>query len=106
MPFILILCTCGSVEEGAKITQALLKKRLAACVNMLPVRSRYLWKGKIESSDEQLLLVKTVSSSFEAVRECIASIHSYEVPEIIAVKIQRGSKSYLEWISGEVKARL
>lgn len=100
---IVVLCTCGSAEEGEKIARALVEKRLAACVNIVPeVRSVYRWKGAIEEAGEWLLLIKSNRELFEKLRAELASLHSYEAPEILALPIVDGSESYLNWMEAEL----
>ena len=97
---IVILCTVPDRGSGEQIAQGLVSERLAACVNLLPgVVSIYRWDGKVEKANECLLIIKTVSARFEAVRERIKAMHSYELPEIIAVPITDGDSNYLKWLS-------
>jgi periplasmic divalent cation tolerance protein len=101
---LIILSTCGSEEEAAKIAQHLVDNRLAACVNVIPqVKSVYRWQQKVESAQEWLLLVKTTAERFALVRDEIRGLHSYELPECIAIAIDDGSAAYLEWIEDNVK---
>lgn len=102
---ILVLVTCGSRIEARKIARALVGQRLAACVNEIgvPVASTYRWKGKVDSAKEFLLLIKTSKRRFAAVRDAVRELHSYDVPEIIALPITAGSHSYLDWIGESVK---
>lgn len=96
------LVTVGSQKEALKIAQTLVKEKLAACVNVVfPIRSYYTWKGKVHKDKESLLIIKTKSLLFERLKKKILSLHSYEVPEIIFLPIQKGSKSYLDWIDKE-----
>jgi len=98
--FVLIMVTCASQEEARKISGRLLVKRLVACANILPrIESRFWWKGKLDKSVELLVTMKTVRSNFKKIEAEIKSVHSYEVPEIIAVPIVAGGRDYLEWIS-------
>ena len=100
---ILIMVTCASKEEARKISERLLVKRLVACANVLPkIESRFWWKGKLDSAAELLVTVKTVRSNFKKIEAQIKNLHSYEVPEIIAVPIVSGSRDYLDWISKTV----
>jgi len=101
---ILVLTTVGSKDEARKIGRALVERRLAACVNLVPqVRSIYRWKGQIEEAEEWLLILKTTRAAFEWVREAILELHSYEVPECISISVEDGSAEYLQWISDSVK---
>jgi periplasmic divalent cation tolerance protein len=96
---IVILSTCASEEEARKIALLLLERRLAACVNVAPrVLSYYRWQGKIESSDEWLLLIKSSRELFSSVAAAIEAAHSYEVPEVIALPVVDGSANYLGWL--------
>jgi periplasmic divalent cation tolerance protein len=100
----IVFTTCGSQEEAEKIARNLVENRLAACVNIIPqVRSIYRWEGKVESAEEWLLVVKTTADKFVQVREAIRSLHSYELPECVAIPIEEGSAEYLRWIEDNVK---
>lgn len=100
----IVLTTCGSEEEAEKIAQHLVEHRLAACVNVVPqIKSIYRWRGKVEAAPEWLLLVKTTTDKFSQVRDAIRSLHSYDLPECIAIRVEVGSAEYLEWISDSVK---
>jgi periplasmic divalent cation tolerance protein len=101
---IVVLVTCGSAKEARKIARALVEQRLAACVNIFPtpVQSVYRWKGKVESAKEFLLFIKTTLGRFAALQRAIRALHSYDVPEIIALPIAAGSHDYLAWISDSV----
>jgi periplasmic divalent cation tolerance protein len=95
----IVLSAVGSEQEAHKIAHILVKRRLAACVNILPhVQSIYRWKGEIESAQEWLLLIKTRADRFPAVRDAIGELHSYEVPECIVLEIEDGSLPYLQWL--------
>ena len=100
----IVLSTAGSEDEARKIARHLVEQRLAACVNIVPrMESIYRWQGKLESSGEWLLLIKTTVERFPAVRDAIRDLHSYELPECIAISIEDGSSGYLEWIAQSVK---
>jgi periplasmic divalent cation tolerance protein len=103
---IVVLVTSGSAKEARKIARALVEKRLAACVNILqaPALSVYRWKGKVESAKEVLLVIKTTRKRFAALQRTIRSLHSYDVPEIIALPIADGLRPYLAWIADSVRA--
>jgi len=96
----LVLTTAGSADEAKKIAHALVERRLAACVNIVPrVESVYRWKGQVESAEEWLLLIKTRSSAFERVRDAITELHSYELPECVMLELAEGDKAYLDWLA-------
>jgi periplasmic divalent cation tolerance protein len=99
----LVMTTAGSVDEARKIAHALVEGKLAACVNIVPqIQSVYRWHGKIEEAQEWLLFIKTTDAAFERVRGAIKQLHSYELPECIAVEIDDGSPEYLKWITESV----
>ena len=100
----IILTTAGSEDEAKKIAYALVDRQLAACVNIVPqIESVYRWQGKVESAREWLLLIKTSAEKFSALRDAILELHSYELPECIAITIEDGSPAYLQWIADSVK---
>jgi periplasmic divalent cation tolerance protein len=100
----IVLSTAGSEDEARKIARHLVDNQLAACVNIVPqIESIYRWQGKVESSREWLMLIKTTAEKFPAVRDAIRELHSYELPECIAIGIEDGSADYLEWIGQSVK---
>ena len=100
----IVLTTAGSEEEARKIARHLVERQLAACVNIVPqVESVYRWQGKVEEAREWLLLIKTTSERFPAVRDALLELHSYNVPECVAIAIEEGSSGYLEWIGESVK---
>ncbi len=101
MSHIIVLMTTATREEAEKITRSLLDQKLIACANMVgPVSSLFSWKEKINQENEFLVLIKTRSALFEKLATTIKQMHSYEVPEIIAVPITKGEQSYLEWLNG------
>ncbi|SRR5581483_5069077 len=100
---IVVFSTCASQEEAKKLAHALVEKRLAACVNMIPaIRSVYRWKDSIEEEEEILLLIKTSRALIEELRAEIERLHSYEVPEVIALQVVDGSERYLTWMTREL----
>ena len=99
-----VMTTCGSLDEGRSIAQALVDRQLAACVNIVPqVESIYRWKGEVETSSECLLLVKTTAAAFERLRETLGKLHSYDVPECIELTVDDGNEAYLDWVAGSVR---
>lgn len=101
----IVLVTCPSLALARKIARAVVRKRLAACVNVVrdPVESFYTWKGKLESSREYLLLMKTTARRLPQLEREVLHLHSYDVPEFIALPLVAGSKKYLSWLSDSVK---
>ena len=100
----LVFTTAGSVDEARRIAEALVERKLAACVNIVPkVVSIYRWKGKIEEAEEWLLLVKTTVQDFSRVRDAIKEMHSYELPECMSFAIEDGSTEYLNWIDDSMR---
>src|SRR5690242_15628653 len=95
----IIFTTAGSREEARKIANALVERKLAACVSIVPqVESIYRWEGKVESAEEWLLIIKTNSSAFDRVRDAIKELHSYDLPECVSISVDDGSAEYLKWI--------
>jgi len=102
---IVVFSTASSAEEAEKISHGLVNDHLAACVNVVPgIRSFYRWQGKIEDSQEFLLVIKSSRERFDALRESLEKLHSYEVPEVIAMPVVDGAKNYLNWMDGELGA--
>lgn len=95
-----VLTTLPTLSKARQISTLILKKRLAACVNLMgPVESSFWWKGKVDHAKEYLLLIKTRASHFGRLRRFLEKNHPYSVPEIVALPIQRGNASYLNWLS-------
>jgi len=101
----IVLSTAGSAEEARKIANHLVENQLAACVNLVPnIQSIYRWQGKVESSQEWLLLIKTTAEKVDDVRDAIRELHTYDLPECISIAIEDGSADYLQWIGESVAA--
>jgi periplasmic divalent cation tolerance protein len=101
---VVLLVTAGDSEEAHKIANALLGRKQAACVNIVPqVNSLFWWQGKLDSAQENLLIIKTRASLLDPATKTVKEIHSYEVPEIIALPVIGGNPDYLEWIDSELK---
>lgn len=99
---VIVMVTASNQDEAVKIADQVVRSRLAACVSMIPsIHSTYWWEGKIINDQESLLLIKTTSDKFNFLEETIRQIHSYKVPEIIAVPIIKGFLPYLEWVHKE-----
>ncbi len=102
-PILVVLCTVSSDQEGRTIAGALVERRQAACVNLIPrIRSIFRWKGKVCDEEEGLLIVKTTPAMLENVRQTIRDLHSYELPEILALPVAGGDSGYIDWVAGEV----
>jgi periplasmic divalent cation tolerance protein len=100
----IVLSTAGSQDEARKLAHHLVERQLAACVNIVPqIESIYRWQGKVESSQEWLLLIKTTAERFPAVRDAIRELHSYDLPECVALTIEDGSPDYLKWLADSVR---
>jgi periplasmic divalent cation tolerance protein len=100
-----VLVTCGTLTEGRKIARSVVSKRLAACVNVVlsPADSYYTWKGKLEVAREYLLVVKTTKKNLANLEKEVKRLHSYDVPELIALPVAAGSKDYLKWLEDSVR---
>ena len=95
---LIVLCTVGDAEEGQEIAKALVKEQLAACVNLIPgLKSIYRYKGKVHEDEEILLLIKSSKSLFPVLEEWIKELHSYEVPEIVALEPHNMSGTFDAW---------
>ena len=102
--YIQIVTTTETREDAARIAEKVLEKKLAACAQIIgPIQSTYWWKGEIESSEEWLCQMKSRKDLFPKIETAIKDIHSYEVPEIIAIPILTGHQPYLLWMEGELK---
>jgi periplasmic divalent cation tolerance protein len=99
--YVVVLVTCGSRTEAKRIAREIVSRRLAACANLLevPVQSVYRWKGKVEKAREFLLLIKTSARRLPALQAEVQRLHSYDVPEVIALPIMAGSPKYLRWLA-------
>jgi periplasmic divalent cation tolerance protein len=96
---LLCLCTCHDAESATKLAETLVGERLAACVNRLPgVLSTYRWQGEVNTDSEELLLIKTTADRFETLKARLLELHPYELPELIALPIERGHAAYLDWV--------
>ncbi len=99
---LIVMVTTATQDEAGKIADHVVRSRLAACASTIPtVRSTYWWEGKMMNDEESLLLIKTTSDKFHSLEETIQKIHSYKVPEIIAIPVSKGFPPYLEWVIRE-----
>lgn len=102
--YIQILTTFNKKERAQKLARTLIEQRLSGCVQIIgPVESIYRWKNKIEKSKEWLCLIKTKGSFYDKIEKIIKEINQYEIPEIIAFSLAKGSKEYIKWLSDELK---
>ena len=101
---IVILITAKDIKEAKKISEALVQRKLIACANIIQgVKSFFWWEGKVDRADEVLLILKTQKRLFKKIVTAVKSLHSYSVPEVIALPIIDGHKDYLRWISGSLR---
>jgi len=103
---VIVLVTVPSQEEGEQIARQVLANKLAACVNIIPnLHSIYIWQGKIENSSEWLLLIKTMPERLPALKQQIRQLHSYDVPEILALPVSQGNQEYIQWVYESTRAK-
>ncbi len=101
--YLLIFCTCPNNSCATKLATKLVTEKLAACVSIIPtLKSFYLWKNKLEISEECLLFIKTTEHSYQTIESFIKREHPYELPEIVATSITQGAVSYLNWITSSI----
>jgi periplasmic divalent cation tolerance protein len=106
VPIFIVLVTCPSLTVARRLARQLVRRRLAACVNVLPgVESVFWWRGEPERCREVLLLIKTTAGSFERLRRAVVELHPYEVPEIIALPLAAGHQPYLRWVDSSLRAQ-
>jgi periplasmic divalent cation tolerance protein len=98
--FVVVLVTTGSADEAQRIARALVEERLAGCVNLVgPIRSIYRWHDAVEDAEEHLLVMKARAQDVPALGERVRVLHSYDVPEILALPVTAGSEDYLAWLA-------
>jgi periplasmic divalent cation tolerance protein len=96
---LIVFVTVPSRQDGERIAEPLVAERLAACVNIIgPIRSIYRWQGEICRDDEHLLLIKSTRARYAALEARVKALHSYDVPEVVAVPVELGSAAYVDWI--------
>jgi periplasmic divalent cation tolerance protein len=104
MSTLLVLTNLPDRAAAERLADMLVEKRLAACVNILaPCRSVYRWKGAVQHDEEHPMLIKTTAERYAELEKALRAGHSYELPEIVAVPIERGLPAYLEWVAAETK---
>jgi len=99
---ILIYITCKDKKEAKNIGIFLIRKRLAVCCNIFPIDSIYRWQGKIIKSGEVVLVIKTLKKNFNKIEKEVKKLHSYRVPCILEIPINRGNKAYFNWLEKEI----
>ena len=100
---VVVLVNCANSDEAEQISKQLVEKRLAACVNLVPgVRSWYWWEGKVVQDNEVMVMIKTSRSRFADLEKEVVRLHSYAVPEVIALQVVDGSRNYLSWIESSL----
>jgi len=100
---IFVYITCKNKKEAQKIGQALVKERLAGCVNFWPIDSVYWWNGKIIKDKEVVLIIKTLKSKFQEIETRIKKMHSYKIPCIVSLPINKISQKYFNWLKKEIE---
>jgi periplasmic divalent cation tolerance protein len=104
--YIVIFVTASNKKEAKRIAGALVRHKLVACVNILDsVSSFFWWQGKVDKAAETLLIIKSKKDRLPKIIQCVKSLHSYQVPEIIAVPIVAGNRAYLRWIDASLATR-
>ncbi len=101
--FSVLLTTLKNKAEAESLAKILLEEKLCACIQLFPISSYYHWEGKMENSDEFLLLIKTKQALYAEVEKRILELHPYDVPEIISLPVEEGFSGYLDWIRKETK---
>lgn len=104
---LVVFVTCPNRRFAQRLAKTLVQQRLAACVNLLPdaVQSWFWWQGRVDRAQETLLIIKTTARRFAALRRAVCAAHPYDVPEVIAVPIQRAHQPYLTWIEASLRSR-
>jgi len=101
---LLVLTNLPDRASAEKLADALIAARVAACINILaPCRSVYRWKGAVQHDEEHPVLIKTSAARYPALEQAIRALHPYELPEIVAVPIERGLTAYLDWVTAETR---
>ena len=105
--YYIAITTCPNPEVATQLAQEIVEQQLAACVNIIPaIQSIYLWQGKIEQDNENLLIMKTHQQQLASLESFIQKQHPYEVPEFITLSIESGSKAYLDWITASLNNKI
>jgi len=99
---LVVFVTASSSAQARRIARRLLQSKLAACVNMVPIESMFLWKGEIQEEEEVLMVIKTRAEAFDDLMNAVKGMHTYDTPEVIGMPVVLGSREYLKWIDDEV----
>jgi periplasmic divalent cation tolerance protein len=103
-PFLLVFTTCGGAADADRIASSVVERRLAACVNTLNgVTSTYRWQGRVVREQEIMLLIKTTAARYPALEEALRALSGYELPEVVAVRVDAGLPGYLAWLADAVE---
>ena len=103
---ILVLSNCGSEEEARRVARALVEARVAACVSIVPgIQSVYHWQGAIQEDSEWMLVIKSTRPMFDSLAAELRKIHSYQVPEVLAIPVIAGDQNYLDWMDREISGK-
>jgi len=98
-----VYVTCGSREEAERISDALVKEKLAACVNFFPINSVFEWNGEIKQEKELAILCKTMGDKIPRLKKRVKEIHSYEIPAILVIEIKEGNEDFLDWVKNSLE---
>lgn len=101
--YLIVMTTCASDEQARRLAQALVEKKLAACVQASQITSTYRWQGVVETAPEVRLLIKAKAADYDAIAALIVAMHSYENPEVLAIPVTAGAQLYLDWIDAETR---
>ena len=100
---VIVLCTCGNAAEAETIAHSLVEERLAACVNIVPqITSVYRWQERVETTQEHLLLIKTIAEKEEELQKRLLQLHSYDTPEVIVLPLKSGLEKYMVWLRDQI----
>lgn len=98
-PYLVVLTTTNSKANVDAIVAAVLAKKLAACIQVIPIESHYVWQGQVNNEPEFLLLLKAKAADYDDLAAAICAVHTYEVPEVVSLPVENGSEGYLNWIA-------
>lgn len=103
---VLVVLVTAPTTDAPNLAQKLVERRVAACANVVDgVKSHFWWEGRVQEEEESLLILKTARDAFEALRDAVADLHPYDVPEVLALDVEQGLEAYTRWVIGEVRPR-